>query len=86
MHTLERVAIGGFWGLVLGALAVVALSGGARPATSSVDLSPARLARIQSVRCSHAMSASRVFGGGTGLLGCLEETRFETRQIVDQAP
>jgi hypothetical protein len=86
MHTLERVAIGGFWGLVLGALAIVALTGGPRPATSSADLAPSRLARIESVRCSHAMSTSRVFGGDTGLLGCLEATRFEARQIVDQAP
>ncbi len=86
MHTLERVAIGGFWGLVLGALAIVALNGGARPVAPTFDLAPARLARIESARCSHALSEAGGFGAGGGLLGCLEASRATTRRIVDQAP
>ncbi len=86
MNTLERVAIGGFWGLVLGALALLALTGGPRPANAALDLAPARLARIEAVRCSHALSGSGAFGANAALLDCLEPTQVASRPIVDRAP
>lgn len=86
MHTVERIAIGGFWGLVIGSLVIVAFTGGPRPSTVSVDTGPARLARIAAARCSHALSDSHVFGGGPTLLGCLESAPVAARRIGDGAP
>lgn len=86
MHTIERAAIGGFWGLVLGSLIVMAFAGGPRPGAASVDAGSARLARIASARCSHALSDSHVLGGGPTLLGCLESAPVTARRIGDGAP
>lgn len=85
MHTVERIAVGGFWGLVIGAVVLLAFTGGPRP-VASPDTTPARLAGMASVRCSHALADSRGLGGGPALLGCLESAPVAARRIGDGAP
>lgn len=86
MQTVERVAVGGFWGLVIGAAVLLAFAGGPRPMPTTPDTSPARLARMASTRCSYALADSHVIGGGPALLGCLESAPVAARRIGDGAP